>query len=567
MLSDELVRKLVTLLETVAYFGDDERLLSALHLDLFGLDPLEVWQAANSSHKIKKPFYEIVKKQFPKIYSLIKSWHLASHNKNPLEVLEIIVRESGLLKQIIADEKALERLEKLTGLYDELQAFVERHKGADFHELVQYLEKIREHEVMIKKDSRGGRMGKVRLMTAHRAKGLEFDWVYIIGAFDGHWGNQRASTYFKLPLTPFGELEFNKIDDERRLFYVALTRARFGVSISYSRESRDGKMQLPSQFVQEIAPELIEKAPVEKLERQFEKEGMKKFSLPLKRGHSLAEKAFLNQLFREQGLSVTALNNYLDCPWNYFYSNLIRVPKVPDKHLSFGSAVHEALRAFFEKWKAGDDLGKKKLLEVFQGALEDKPLIESEFEEAWEKGKKALTGYYDNYKKDWSRNILNEFKISGVHLKTGFQAMPEVKLHGILDKVEILNTKNEVNVVDYKTGKPRTRNWILGQTKNSTGNYKRQLVFYNLLLDLLPQGPTLRGPKGRTFEMVSGEIDFVEPDQRGRFHKERVEVSAVEKNELIETIRRASREILDLAFWNRTCGQKDCQWCPLRELM
>ena len=579
VLSDELVRKLVILLETVAYFGEDERLLPALHLDLFELDPLAVWQAANSSHKIKKPFYEVVKKKFPKVYRLIKSWHSASRNKNPLETLEIIVRESGLLSQFIADQRAAERVEKLTGLYDELQAFVERHKVADFHELVGYLEKIRDHGVTIKKDSRGTRVGKVRLMTAHRAKGLEFDFVYIINAHDGHWGNQRTPAHFKL-----GQLELDKTADERRLFYVALTRARHGVVITYSKESRDGKMQLPSQFVQEIEPALVEKVPTEKLEKRFEKEKTRIFQAPVSRGHSLAEKEFLNQLFRDQGLSVTALNNYLDCPWNYFYSNLIRVPKVPDKHLSFGSAVHETLKVFFDKWRKGEDWSKERLLEYFEGRLADKPLTEAEFGEARDKGKKALEGYYENYKNHWPRQILNEFKIDGVHVKIAVRGLPELKLHGILDKIEILNARNEVNVVDYKPGKPRSRNWIEGthSTRSArsgrpkgrgAGNYKRQLVFYNLLLDLFEGSRRLGRPlsdrvaKYPEFKMASGEIDFIEPDARGRFHKERFEVTDEEKKELVETINRASREILNLAFWNRKCADPKCQRCKLRQLM
>ena len=62
----------------------------------------------------------------------------------------------------------------------------------------------------------------------------------------------------------------------------------------------------------------------------------------------LEDKEFLNELFRAQGISVTALNNYLECPWAYFYRNLVRIPEAPNKNLSFGNAVHAALKSYFD---------------------------------------------------------------------------------------------------------------------------------------------------------------------------------------------------------------------------
>jgi hypothetical protein len=70
-------------------------------------------------------------------------------------------------------------------------------------------------------------------------------------------------------------------------------------------------------------------------------------SLRVSKLPELEDKEFLNGLFRAQGISVTALNNYLECPWAYFYRNLVRIPEAPNKHLSFGNAVHAALKKLF----------------------------------------------------------------------------------------------------------------------------------------------------------------------------------------------------------------------------
>lgn len=359
-------------------------------------------------------------------------------------------------------------------------------------------------------------------------------------------------------------------DDERRLFYVAMTRARKGVTITYSKTGQDGQEELPSQFVEEINPELVERVSVEQIEKTFRENQAKRMGQTRVRKVSMKNKTYLNELFLTQGFSVTALNNYLECPWRYFYNNLIRIPHAQNKHMLYGTVVHATLRDFFEKYRTNDDLSKKQLLELFEQKLKKQPLAESEFEETLEKGNKAFAGYCDTYRKIWHRNILNEFKIKGVLFDIGKQ---EISLTGVLDKIEFLND-HEVNVVDYKTGKPKSRNAII------KAGYYRQLVFYKLLLDLLGSERSHRSKSGETakYRMVSGEIDFIEPssagtatagkpDEKGKYRKEKFEVSDTDIEELKETITRVSREILTLSFWDTNCDDKDCDYCVLRKMM
>ena len=133
----------------------------------------------------------------------------------------------------------------------------------------------------------------------------------------------------------------------------------------------------------------------------------------------------------------------------------------------------------------------------------------------------------------------------------------EIRLTGNIDKIELLNDK-EVNVVDYKTGRPKTKGEIEGATKSSNGDIKRQLIFYNLLLNKFENG---------RYRMVSGDIDFVEPDEKGRYKKERLVIAPEEVSALEKQIKEVSAEILSAAFWGKRCGEKDCEFCPLREMM
>jgi len=250
------------------------------------------------------------------------------------------------------------------------------------------------------------------------------------------------------------------------------------------------------------------------------------------------------------------LNNYLRCPWQYFYTNLLRIPKAIEKHQMYGIAMHGALRDFFENLKTRD-VGKDFLFQKFEFYLNRQPLSENDYKETLERGKEALGGYFEIYKGHFYTRILTEFSIQGALLA------PNVRLTGIIDKMEILDDMGHVNVVDYKTGKPKSRGVIEGTTKSSdgppAGGMKRQLAFYHLLLDLYKEG--------EKFNMVSGDIDFIEPDEKGRYKKERFEITNEDIDELKQLILKVSDEILNLSFWEKFCDDPKCEFCELRRMM
>jgi hypothetical protein len=112
--------------------------------------------------------------------------------------------------------------------------------------------------------------------------------------------------------------------------------------------------------------------------------------------------------------------------------------------------------------------------------------------------------------------------------------------------------------VDFKTGTPKSRNYIEGKTKDSKGNYKRQLVFYQLLMD--------RHWGGRK-KMVEGVLEFVQPTSAGKIRSEGYSITTEETQELEAVIYQVAEEITSLAFWDTTCEEQTCEYCALRALM
>ena len=557
LFSDPDVRKLTAILRAINNFGDDRAVAEFLHIDLFNIEPLDVYKFVRSAASKKKqtllewPAGGAIAEAFKKL----SSWVKMSKSSDLLSIFEAVVRESELLKSMLESPEAERKFGAINSFFDEAKNLVLRKPDANLEDFFVYLETVRKHNLFIKKKRTHKSKGMVRLMTAHRAKGLEFEYVYIIKAYSGHFGDRHSLDKLKL-LPSVYMLSGKKIEvtddnaDERRLFYVALTRAKKGINITYSKTGEDGKELLPSSFLGELKPEFTETRGTSAYEKEYQEDKKINFEPGKEEPDNLKDKNFIRELFVSQGFSPTALNNYIECPWKYFYQNLIRIPSVPTKFQSYGTAVHEALRDFFSRMKE-EETDKEFLIRSFEGYLNNSGLRERDISELLEKGRKALSLWYDAHRGSWNENVLTEFRINGIMLDEN------IRLTGVLDKMEFVDG-NEVDVVDYKTGRPKTRNDLLGKTKNADGSYFRQLVFYKILLDRFEDGK---------FRMRSGIIDFIEPDEKGKMHREVFEISEEDTEELIKKIKQVAGEILNLSFWNTRCGKKDCEFCPLREMM
>jgi len=564
LLKDEDIRKLIHILRAINNPNDEGLFIMMLSIDCFFLVSTDIYKIIDYKNKNQLSIFEIVRSEkhlkdslvedplsFMEVYRRFNEWVSASKNKLVLSVLETVIRESGFLTKILSSGGSINRLGTLETFFTEAEKSAEGKDGYYLSDFLEYINTLAQYNIKLSKKGDVVREG-VRLMTAHKSKGLEFKNVFVIGSWHGHWGGRRTASQFKSMHKAISLDSPGDDSDERRLFYVAITRAKETVSISYTTMSDDGRSRLPSQFIEEIDPKFIDEVSVFETEEKYTTKLDTKYNAEKEYGPNIQDKEYLNKLFLEQGVSVTALNNYLECPWQYFYRNLLRIPSPYEKPLVYGNAIHQVLKEYFDKLKIGKENTKKDVVDRFVQLLGKYSLQKTDYDELVEKGNVALCGYIDTYKNTWHKNILNEFKVDGIYVDVGNSI--QVPIKGKLDKIEIYD--GYVNVVDYKTGKPKSRNDIEGNTKNSGGNYKRQLVFYRLLLDLFEDGK---------YVMKSGEIDFIEQQDNGKYRKEKFDVSKEDVAELHEEVVRVSNEILDLSFWGKTCGNEKCEFCALHK--
>lgn len=199
-----------------------------------------------------------------------------------------------------------------------------------------------------------GSHSAVNLLTAHGSKGLEFEHVFVMGCNASNWEKKKKpGGGYQLPDTIFVSGPAFKDEEElRRLFYVALTRAAKHLHISYTQYKNYGKEIEPSLFVAEIIDGYtLVPTKINISEAQLSEFALIGFSKEQAPEIEKEEADFIDKLLDKFVMNVTALNNYLKCPLQFYYNNLVRVPSGKSEATEFGSAVHFALEMLFQKCK------------------------------------------------------------------------------------------------------------------------------------------------------------------------------------------------------------------------
>ena len=572
ILEDLDVQKQILLLKTVA---NQTNILTerVLLLDCFNISPLDVfkinryvydskinvWEVLADDAKLKEIGVENLKpiQNFVELFMGKEGFIKKSVNDRFDVVFVDVLNRSGLMKNIIKKPNGQEILMRIARLYDEAKKQVSINPKITVSEFIKFIELLEEHEISLKSNTSIIPDNSVRIMTVHKSKGQEFDIVFIVDCYDGHWGNLKVrGAKFDIPWTYLisvkdGDEEIDNNADERRLFYVAMTRARKQIFISYSACSTDGREQIPSQFLSEIPENLTKKENLKKFEEFFSSHQHELLVPQKKVREGFLTKEFAKELFKRQGLSVSALNNYLECPWNFLFVNLIRLPEEIDNSNLFGSAIHGALNQYLVNLKKGRKVDKKLLIEKFNEEINLLPFSENEKPRYIERGEKALSGFYEHSMKAWDKDMETELEIRGIRINDNLY------LNGKLDMV-MPSVNNTYDVIDFKTGKPKSRNVIEGNVKGGDGNYKRQLIFYKILLDRFRNG---------FFKMNTGIIEFVEPNDSGVYKREVFEITNSESEDLLKLIEKSAEEIINLSFWNETCDDRECEYCKLRNFI
>lgn len=346
--------------------------------------------------------------------------------------------------------------------------------------------------------------GAINLMTAHKSKGLEFPHVFVIGAVDSAWGEKvrsrsRLIRYpANLQLQPAGA----SYDERLRLFFVAMTRAKTTLTMTYSQTNDAGSDTMIASFLTGHTPTIIPAADTPAAQITVaQTDWSTRLSTPI----TAELKDVLAPTLETYKLSITHLNNFLDVsrggPQNFLLNNLLRFPSAKSPAASYGTAIHASLQQLHNLLRADHRLPPtERILHYFRTSLETQHLLPDDFELYLDKGTAALTAFLDAKSSDFHDTELAELDFAHQGVVVG-----GARLTGKLDVADIDKNDKTIFVTDYKTGKP-SHSWrgTSDYEKIKLHKYRQQLMFYQLLVE--------SSPGYGNFSFTGARLQFVEPD-------------------------------------------------------
>src|SRR3989338_7896278 len=394
----------------------------------------------DSKSKIKK-FIELVHRQLKLI-----------PKETAGQLLYYFLIDSGLLKQIINYKNLAEeeRALNITRFFDKLKSFEATQKDASIFAVVDYLDLamcIGESPLAAEVD--WTETNPVNLLTVHSAKGLEFPVIFLTNLIEGRFPSRDRKEQIPIPdkiireVLPSGDYH---LQEERRLFYVGITRAKekliFSAANYYGGGKRERKL---SPFITE-ALGIDKQSPILKY--------LPSPQIPLFEWQKTpeSEEAKVEQIsgkLKIDYLSYSAIESFRICPLHFKLRYILRLPTAPSAALSLGNSIHNALRDFYSVRRIRDGGSKSKELEFLLKLL-DRNWQQQGFssQEHEQETKQTAKEYLQNYLKSplhkFARPIFIEKSFS-------FKVDPSLKILGKMDRIDDAGEGN-IEIIDYKTG-------------------------------------------------------------------------------------------------------------------
>lgn len=355
----------------------------------------------------------------------------------------------------------------------------------------------------------------VQLQTVYKAKGLEYDYVFLPRMHDSVWGSKASGGSNKLSLPAnlaHIRHESGGEDTARRLLFVAITRAKHSLYLTSHAQSESGKKNLPVKYLHEQEIDGVRRSlalpehhdTVSIVERDGTDAYIDVDTLWHSRHTELTPtlQSLLRNRLDRYIMSPTHLNNFTNVeyagPYSFLLGTLLRFPEAPKPDSIYGDALHRALEHFQKQSQANERVGTEDTIKVFESRMSRGFMSEADKELYLVRGRSALKAYIHAKGNQLAApaGVEVDFRREGCTLHGAV-------LTGKIDRLEIDKTKKTVRIIDFKSGKPSTK-W--GSTTKYL-NYKQQLYFYVLLIE------TSR--TYREYGVESAELEFIEPLQNG----------------------------------------------------
>lgn len=594
-LENTYVKQLLDLVRLVTLIGTNEvndlLLVKILHFPYLGIPKLDLLKVGRVYPENRvKTFWEYIagntsnvdlsvlgvtpqgKEKLLKFFDNVVSWYTTSYQEPLVKMLEILMHDSGLLDYVLESKNKIKHLNALNSFFAEVKGLNVSEPDMTLTDFLSAIDLMNQFNISIKEKELGVPEKGVQIMTAHSSKGLEFDYVFIPQLYSTKWDHKSHRQRLSLPPILMSETgEVDELEEDRRLLYVAMTRARKKVYLTHadvyaSTYGKDKEVHR-SQFIDEIPPKHLMKLKVKKYTKLVQEHVAEMLaSRPYNTVYinSVDERDVIRSIVSRFDLHPTGLNNYLECPMQFLLTNLLRIPGAITPALAYGNAYHEALEELYKSVKT--DLVPLSYTE-FEGFFERKlvtyPLRTSQREKLIEKGKKNLRLYYDTNVGKFVVPVKTEHRLRGI--------ISGARIKGRVDRIDYLDSEKKfLKVVDYKTGKaigpsafdglhPSGNFDKYNYEKAKAQRYYNQLLFYKVVSDLD------LWIIGNNASVLQGSLFFVDPE-REQFVERVVDYQQEDVEDMKDLIITTWNKIQHMEF-PRVHGPEDkCEYCKIGDV-
>lgn len=476
------VKDLIAYLKVLYNLEDSPSLFRLLYMDIYSIDKKDVSLLLSFSKKINQPLFQtmeiylsyfdvsihrsefkIYKKYLPllksetekkllKIYQMIIK-HIALLKTNTAgQILYYFLEDSGLLLKLTnyKTESQEKIAVNISNFFSKLKIFESEHEDASVFAVIDFINmsiEMGESPIVSKTDISS--YNAVNILTVHSAKGLEFPVVFLVNLTEERFPTRHKKEIISIPenlikeILPTGDYH---IEEERRLFYVGLTRAKDQVFLSSSKFYGEGKRPRKiSRFVIETLGKgtVNEQTTIKKEEKSqlsiFDFKTPKRVSLGV-----LSERSESKDL--NKNFSYSQLNSYKTCPLQYKYLYIHKIPTTPSAAASFGTTIHQTLQKFYTGFLKNKKINQKDLIVIYKKTWIPIGYVSLPHQNRTkQEGEKMLINFY---KKFHSSN-LNVFALEKLFK---IKIANDIFLTGKIDRIDSINN-NGIEIIDYKTGK------------------------------------------------------------------------------------------------------------------
>lgn len=535
------------LLKVLVDFDDNESFSRLLLSSISPVDVVAIQKIHKELYRTEKTVYEVlslsIDEKVQKFVATLKELASFGYKHTPASFIEEFARKTDYLKNN-TDVVLKQKLDILRAFADIALQVEDKKEGATVLDMYEFINKVMSYEIKINIPNITSE-SRVTLLTAHKSKGLEFDVVYIMNCTESDWGpDKKRDTFIPVEQLLQGPLDKEVLlEDSRKLLYVAMTRAKKSLYLTFPLHKTDGRQNEVAGLLEEITGPHIERVVIDTpghgvfLAKDIPKDRIE----------------FFGNLFLSESFSVTALNNYLTCPNKYLFNNLLRFPFEMSLGLHVGNAVHTALESLWMLLLRDTPSTEDTLYKFFERELRKKPIRERDLSAILKKYKDDLIYLSSHFNFDKTSLVKPEFKLSYEYPFVFDGQDYKIAIKGSVDRVD--EVSGQYIVTDFKTGETKTRGVVEGSTKDSNGDYLRQILFYRMIMERMDE----------KVKVARGQVYFVLRDDKGKVVTHDFELTDDLVSRLTEELEHTFGEIMSGTFLTKGCHEKDCEFCRLRE--